>query len=332
MKTVHRLDLVCAALLLCAASTATMAQATKGGAVASYPNKPVRWVVPFPPGGSTDIIARQVGQKLSDALGQQFVLDNRPGAGGSVSGKVVASAAPDGYTLLLANPGPSVNNPLLRKNLGYRIADFEPVVSMGYTPLILYANLAFPPNNAGELVDYAKANPGKLNWGSSGNGSSLHIGLALFQAATGVKVTHVPYKGAAPALSDVIGGQIQLMYTTLATGYGHIKAGRVKVLANAGTKRQAALPNVPTLAEQGIKGAEATTWFGMVAPAKTPRAVIDKLNREVNKALELADVRERLDQLGYEIGGGTPQDFSAFIKTEAAKLNKLIKTGLVHPE
>lgn len=331
MKNLHRAGPVCAALLLCAASTAAMAQATGGGA-ASYPNKPVRWVVPFPPGGSTDIIARLVGQKLSDTLGQQFVLDNRPGAGGSLGGEMVAKAAPDGYTLLLANPGPSVNNPLLRKNLGYRISDFEPVVFMSYTPLILYANPAFPPSNAKELVDYAKANPGKLNWGSSGSGSSLHIGLALFQAATGVKVTHVPYKGAAPALTDVMGGQIQLMYTTLATGHAYIKAGRVKVLANAGTKRQAVLPNVPTLAEQGIKGAEATTWFGMVAPAKTPRAVIDKLNREVNKALESADVRERLDQLGYEVGGGTPHDFSTFIKTEAAKLDKVIKAGLVQPE
>jgi tripartite-type tricarboxylate transporter receptor subunit TctC len=332
MRMVRRLEVKYAALLLCAASTAAMAQAPAGGTADGYPKKPVRWVVPFPPGGSTDLIARLVGEKLSDALGQSFVLDNRPGAGGSLGAELVSRAAPDGYTVLLANPGPNVNNPLLRKTIGYRIADFEPVIFMAYTPLILYASPAFAPNNAQQLIEYAKANPGKLNWGSSGSGSSLHIGLALFQAATGISVTHVPYKGAAPALTDVMGGQIQLMYTTLATGHGHIKAGRVKVLANAGAKRLAVLPDVPTLAEQGSKGAEATTWFGMVAPAKTPRAVVEILNREVNKALASPDVRARLDQLAYDVGGGTPQSFGAFIKTEAAKLEKVIKAGLISVE
>jgi tripartite-type tricarboxylate transporter receptor subunit TctC len=329
MRILNRLTV---ALLLCAASTVAIAQAPKAGPAADYPNKPVRWVIPFPPGGSVDAVARLVGQKLGETLGQQFVLDNRSGAGGSLAGQLVARAAPDGYTLLVANPGPSINNPLLSKDTGYRVADFEPIVFMTYTPLVLYANSALPANNARELIDYARANPDKLNGGSSGNGSSLHIGLALLQTATGARITHVPYKGAAPALNAVLSGQIQVMYTTLTTGLGHVKAGRVKILAIAGAKRLTAVPNVSTLAEQGIKGAEALSWVGMAGPAKTPRAIVERLNREVNKALALADVRETLDRQGLEIAGGSPQDFGAFIKVETAKLEKLVKAGLVQTE
>jgi len=220
----------------------------------------------------------------------------------------------------------------MRKKPSYLITDFSPVVFIGYAPLIIVAHPGFPPRNARELVEYAKINPGRVNWGSSGTGSSLHIGLALFQSATGVSVVHVPYKGAAPALSDVVGGQINLMYTTSVTGEAQIKAGRVKVLAVADEKRQPVLPDVPTLAELGIKGAEAKVWFGMSAPAKTPRPIIDKLNREVNKALGTADVRQRLDALGLVVGGGTPEQFNAFIKNESERLAKLIKIGAVQVE
>lgn len=308
------------------------AQSAGRAAGADYPARPVRWVVPFPPGASNDIIARLVGQKLTEAWGQQFVVDNRPGAGGSLGADTVAKAAPDGYTLLLANPGPNINNPLMRKDTPYKVRDFAPIVFIGYAPLIIVANPKFPPNSAKELVEYAKANPGRVNWGSSGNGSSLHIGLALFQAATGINVVHVPYKGAAPALTDVVGGQINLMYTTTVTGDVHIKAGRVKVIANAGSKRQAVLPNVATLSEQGIRNAEAIVWFGVAAPAKTPRAIIDKLNAEINKALELPDVKKRLGQLGLEVAGGSPEDFDKFMRQEAARLSGLIKTGAVKAE
>lgn len=297
-----------------------------------YPARPVRWVVPFTPGASNDIIARLVAQKLGDAWGQQFVVDNRAGAGGLVGAETVAKASPDGYTLILANPGPNVNSVLLRKQPPYKISDFDPVVWIGYAPLIILANPKFPPNSVKELVTYAKANPGKVSWGSSGVGSSLHIGLAVFQVATGVNVVHVPYKGAAPALTDVVGGQINVMHTTSVSGEAHIKAGRVKVLGIAAKKRQAVLPNVATLEEQGIKGAEAIVWFGMAAPAKTPRPIIAKLNREVNKALGMPDVRQRLDQLGLEIEGGTSEKFDAFIKSEAARLTKLIKAGAVQVE
>lgn len=301
-------------------------------AAKDYPNRPVRWVVPFPPGASNDIIARLVGGKLSEALGQQFVVDNRAGAGGLLGAEAVANASPDGYTLLLANPGPSVNSVLLRKHPPYKINDFAPVVWIGYTPLLILANTKFPPANAKELVDYAKANPGKASWASSGVGSSLHIGLAVFQMATGVNVVHVPYKGTAQALTDVVGGNIQLMHTTVVSADAQIKAGRVKVLGVAAKKRQDVLPNVATLEEQGIKGAEAIVWFGMAASAKTPRAIIDKLNRETNKVLQMADVRQRLDQLGLEIEGGSAEKFDAFIKSEAARLNGLIKAGAVPVE
>jgi tripartite-type tricarboxylate transporter receptor subunit TctC len=292
----------------------------------------VRWVVPFTPGASNDIIARLVGQKLSDAWGQQFVIDNRPGAGGSLGAETVAKAVPDGYTLLLANPGPSVNTPLLLKKPLYKVEDFTNIVFIGYAPLLILANPKFPANNPKELVAYAKANPGKVSWGSSGNGSSLHIGLALFQAATGVDVVHVPYKGSGPAITDTMGGQIHVMHTTTVSAETQIKAGRVKVIGLASAKRSPLLPDVPTLAESGIKDAEAIVWFGMAGPPKLPRAIVDKLNAQVNKTLALPDIRQRLDQLGLEVAGGKTEEFEAFVKKEAAKVSRLIKTGLLKVE
>ena len=320
-----------ALLLLAAWGNFAHAQAVKGAA-ANYPGKAVRWVVPFTPGASNDIIARLIAAKLSDSFGQQFLIDNRPGAGGLVGADTVAKAPPDGYTLLLSNPGPSVNSVLLSRDAPYKVDDFTPIVFFGYAPLLVLANPAFPPKNPKELVDYLKANPGKVNWGSSGNGSSLHIGLAVFQAATGVKVTHIPYKGSAPALTELVGGQIQLMHTTTVSAEAQIKAGRVKVIGVANAKRLPLLPDVPTLAESGIKDAEAIVWFGMSAPAKTPREIIAKLNAESNKALALPDVRKRLDELGLEVAGGSAEDFDKFIKREVDRLNRLIKAGALKRE
>jgi tripartite-type tricarboxylate transporter receptor subunit TctC len=293
----------------------------------SYPTKPIRLIVPFAPGASNDIIARLVGQKLSESMGQQFVVDNRAGAGGSLGADLVAKAEPNGYTLLLANPGPNINNPTLRKNNPYRFEDFDPIVFLGYAPLIIVANPDFPASNAKELLAHARKNPGKINWGSSGNATSLHVGLALFQSATGTSITHVPYKGTAPALVDVVGGQINAMYTTSISAEVHIKSGRLKVLGVAGPKRQDVLPDVPTLAEQGITGADAIVWFGLVAPVKTPRAVIDVLNREANLALAAADVRKRLDSLGLIVGGGSVKELDDFMKNEVSRLLKLVKLG-----
>jgi tripartite-type tricarboxylate transporter receptor subunit TctC len=295
----------------------------------AYPARPVRWIVPFPPGASNDITARLFAQKMSEGLGQQFVIDNRSGAGGSIGAQIAADAAPDGYTLLHANPGPSVNNIVMRRKSPYQINDFAPVFFIGYSPLIIVASPKFGPNNGRELLAHAKANPGKLTWASSGNGSSLHIGQALFAAATGVNVVHVPYKGTAPALTDVIGGRVDVVYTTVVSGDAHIKAGRIKVLAVAAPARQAVLPNVPTLAEEGIRNAEATVWFGVQVPAKTPRAVVNRLNTEMNRVLQMPDVQARLDQLGLVKAGGTPEDFGKFINGEADKLRMLIKTKRV---
>jgi tripartite-type tricarboxylate transporter receptor subunit TctC len=307
----------------------TAACAGQGDAASTYPARPVRWVVPFTPGASNDIIARLFAQKLGDAWGQQFVVDNRPGAGGALGAETVAKAVPDGYTLLLANPGPSVNTPLLLRKPLYRVGDFTNIVFIGYAPLLILANPKFPPNNPKELVAYARANPGKVSWGSSGNGSSLHIGLALFQAATGIDVVHVPYKGSGPAITDTMAGQIQVMYTTTVSAESQIKAGRVKVLGLASAKRSPLLPDVPTLAESGIKDAEAIVWFGMAGPPKLPRAIVEKLNAQVNKTLALPDVKQRLDQLGLEVAGGTPEAFDAFVRKEAARVAGLIKAGLL---
>lgn len=311
--------------------------ALTGAAVAAdapvnYPNRPVRWVVPFTPGASNDIIARLVGGKLGEAFGQQFVIDNRPGAGGAVGAHTVAEAAPDGYTLLLANPGPSVNTPLMMRKPLYKVEDFTNIVFIGYAPLIIIANPGFPPKNPRELLAYAKSNPGKINWGSSGNGSSLHIGLALFQSATGASVVHVPYKGAAPAITDTTSGQINLMYTTTVSGEAMIKANRVKVIGIASSKRSPLLSDVPTLAESGIRDAEAIVWFGMSGPPRLPRAIVDRLNAQVNKTLAMPDVKQRLDQLGLEVEGGKPEVFDAFVKNEAAKVQRLVKAGLLKVE
>jgi tripartite-type tricarboxylate transporter receptor subunit TctC len=301
-------------------------------ATPAYPVKPVRVVVPFTPGASNDIVARLVAGKLGEAWGQQFIIDNRAGAGGLVGADTVAKAAPDGYTLLLSNPGPNVNSPLLSKKSPYRVGDFAPVIYFGYAPLLIFTNPALPVKNPRELLDYLKANAGKVNWGSSGNGSSLHIGLALFQAATGVSVTHIPYKGSGPALVDLVGGQIQFMHTTTVSAEAQIRGGRVRVVGVAAARRVALLPEVPTLAESGIKDAEAIVWFGMAAPLNTPRAVIDKLNRESNRILGLPDVKKRLDELGLEVQGGTPEEFQRFITNEVTRLNRLIKLGALTVE
>ncbi len=298
-------------------------------AAAGYPSKPVRLVVPFTPGASTDIVARLLGGKLTEAWGQQFVADNRPGAGGALGGEAVARAAPDGYTLMITNPGPSLNNIVLRKNPPYRFEDFSTVIFIASAPLIAVANPKFPPNNMNELVQYAKANPGKVTWGSSGSGSNPHAALELLKSVTGVDITHVPYKGSGPALLDTVSGQIQALYTTVATAEAMIRNGRVKVIGVAGPKRQAVIPDVPTLAEQGIKGADNTLWIGMVTTAKVPRAIVDKVNREMNRVLQLPDVKSRFAQLGLDIEGGTPQHFSAFIQDEAKKLSALVRSGAV---
>jgi tripartite-type tricarboxylate transporter receptor subunit TctC len=312
-----------ASALILAASGGAWAQ----GGAANYPNKPVRLVVPFAPGGSSDIVARLIGQKLTELWGQQFVIDNRPGAGGALGAETVAKAAPDGYTIIFANPGPAVHNVVLRKNPPYRLDDFAPIAYVGYTPNIIVANPKAPYSNLKELVAYAKANPGKINWASPGTGSNPHIALEILKAAAGIEVVHVPYKGAAQAMTDMAAGQVDAQYASIASSEPFIKTGRLKVLGVSGAKRQAVIPYVATFAEQEVQGADSMLWFGFLTAAKTPRVRIDKLNNGVNRALQMPDLRSRLEQLGVEIVGGTPEAFGALIRSEAERLRRLVKGG-----
>ena len=324
-----RLGIAAALALICATASAQPASTGSGQA---YPSKPVRLVVPFSPGGSSDIVARLVGQKLTEFWGQPFVIDNRPGAGGAVGAEVVARAAPDGYTIIFANPGPALHNVVLRKKPPYTLDDFAPIAYVGYTPNLIVANPKLPFGNLKELVSYAKANPGKINWASPGIGSNPHIALEILKAATGIDVVHVPYKGAAQAMTDMAAGQVDAQYASIASSEPFIKTGRLKVLGVSGAKRQAVIPYVATFTEQGVQGADSILWFGFLTAAKTPRTLIAKLNGGVNRALQAPDLRSRLEQLGVEIEGGTPEKFGAFIKSEAERLRQLVKAGALQIE
>ena len=297
-----------------------------------YPGKPVRWVVGFAPGASNDVIARTVGARLSESLGQQFIIDNRPGAAGLIGGEIVARAVPDGYTLLLATGGPNTIAPLLTKKPPYRVDDFEYVSVVAYTPLIVVVSPSLPVKTPQELVAYLKANPGKINWGSAGVNSSPHVGLATFEHATGTRMTHVPYKGAAPALIDVTSGQIGGTITSVASADAQLRNNRVRAIAVAGPKRLAALPDVPTLAEAGIHNGDSLVWFGMAAPLKTPQAIVRKLNAGITQALAHADTQRRLTDLGMEIVGGSPEAAAKFVRDEAARIQALLKAGVLKQE
>ena len=302
------------------------------GDAANYPNKPVRMVVPFAPGGSSEIVGRLIGQKLAELWGQQFVIDNRPGAGGSIGAETVARATPDGYTIMFTNPGPAVHNVLLRKKPSYGLNDFAPIVYIGYTSNLIVANPKFPANNIKELVAYAKANPGKVNWASPGTNSNPHISLEMLKAATGIDVVHIPYKGSGPALTDLVAGQVDLLYASPISAENFLKSGRLKVLGVSGDKRQPGMPDVATFAEQGVPAAGSILWFGLLSAARTPRPVIAKLNSGVNKALQMPDLRQRLEQMGVVIEGGAPEKFGALIRSEAKRLASLIKSGALQVE
>jgi tripartite-type tricarboxylate transporter receptor subunit TctC len=311
-----RLGIAAALALACAAAGAEQ-----------YPSKPVRLVVPFTPGGSTDIVARLITQKLVEYWGQQFVIDNRPGAGGAIGAELVARATPDGYTILLTNPGPALLNVVLRKKPSYALADFAPIVYVGFTPNIIVANPRVPSGNLKELIAYARANPGRINWASPGTGSNPHVALEMLKLSTGIDVVHVPFKGAVQAFTDLVAGQVDAQYTSYISSEAHVKAGRLKVLGVSGTKRLAALPETSTFREQGVSGADSTLWLGFVTAAKTPRDLIARLNDGMNRALQAPEVRGRLEQLGLEVEGGSPEKFGALIAAEAKRLQPLVKAG-----
>jgi tripartite-type tricarboxylate transporter receptor subunit TctC len=294
---------------------------------AGYPTKPVRLVVPGAAGASADTAARLVAQKLGEIWKQQLVVDNRPGAGGILGAQSVATAIPDGYTLLATNPSATLQNVLLRKNPPYAVNDFAPIVYLGSTPLIVAASMKLPAANMNELVAYAKANPGKVRGASVGTGSNPHTVLEIFKYVNKVDILHVPYKGGVAPLAGMVSGEVDIYYTTVATAESLVAAGRLKVLGVGGPKRLPALPNVATLTEQGIDNTGANYWYGFVTTAKTPRPIIEKINRDVNAALQTADLRNRFSQIGIDVEGGTPEAFAAHIKTEAGKLAALVKSG-----
>jgi tripartite-type tricarboxylate transporter receptor subunit TctC len=328
-----RMAVRCAFRLVCAGLVAIVPSVARAQSeAANYPNKPARMVVPFAPGGSSEIVGRLIAQKLTELWGQPFIIDNRPGGGGSIGAETVARATPDGYTILFTNPGPGLHNVLLRQKPSYTLNDFAPIVYIGYSSNLIVANPKFPPNNVRELVAYAKANPGKVNWASPGTNSNPHISLELLKAVTGIDVVHIPYKGSGPALTDVVGGQVDALYASPISAETFLKAGRLKILGISGTKRNPGMPDVPTFAEQGVQGADSVLWFGLLTAAGTPRSLIEKINGGVNKAMQMPDLRQRLEQLGVEIEGGPPEKFGAFIRSEAARLAPLIKSGALRIE
>ena len=295
---------------------------------ADYPTRAVTLVVAFPPGGASDVLARIVGKKLDQILGQPFVIDNRPGAGGNVAADAVAHAAPDGYTLLLGNNAILATNAALYKKINFNPdTDFAPIGLVGSQANILVVNPALPVNSMAELIALAKASPGKLNFASSGHGLAAHLAGELFKAEAKIDLIHVPYKGAAPALQDVIAGHVQMMFATASSVVPHIRDGKVRALGVTTLRRSAVLPDIATIDELGIKGFDATTWHGLVAPARTPKEVVAALNRALVAALADPAVKKSLGDLGVDIAGGTPDEFAAYIRSEIPKWTAIVKAS-----
>jgi tripartite-type tricarboxylate transporter receptor subunit TctC len=289
-----------------------------------YPNHPVRWLVGYPPGGSTDICARLIGQYLSDHLHQQFAVENKPGAGNNLATEMAAHSPPDGYTLFLVNPANAINATLY-KNLTFNfLQDMAPVAGFIRVPNVMEVNPNVPAKTVAEFISYAKANPGKVNMASSGIGTSVHLSGALFMMMTGVDMVHVPYRGASPALTDLLGGQVQVMFDNLPSSIGHIRAGKLRALAVTTAVRDKALPDVPTVGET-VPGYEASAWFGVAVPKGTPRSIIEKLNKTVNAALADPDMQAKLAELGGTLIAGTPEDFGKIIAAETEKWSKVVK-------
>jgi len=302
--------------------------AVAGSATAqTWPAKPVRLVVPYPAGGPTDIVARMIGQRLQTQTGQPFVIENRAGAGGNTGAEVVARSAPDGYTLLVATTAHAIN-PSLFKNLGYQFSrDFAPISQLTSGPLVVVVHPGVAARTIPELIALAKATPGRMNFGSSGNGQSTHLSAELFNAMAGTQIRHIPYKGSAPALADLIGGQTQVMFDTMLSAMPHVRSGKLRALAVTSARRSAAAPDLPTVAEAGLAGFEAIAWNGLVAPAGTPREVLARVSAELRSALEQPEVRERFEAQGFTAAWSTPEVFSAFIATEIDKWGRVVKTS-----
>lgn len=307
-----------------AAFIAAMGMA-QGALAQAYPSKPITMVVPYAPGGGADIVARTISQRLSEALGQQIVIDNRPGAGGNLGATLAARAAPDGYTLMLGTNTHAANMSLYAKppyDLG---RDFAPVSLLSSTPLVLVVHPSLPAPSVKALVALARKKPAALNYSSGGNGSTPHLAAEMFKTAARVDIVHVPYKGVAQGLTDLVSGQVQLMFTSISAATPHTRSGRLRVLAVTGAKRSPAAPEVPTMIEAGFPGFEVSIWNALFVPAKTPATAIGRLNAEVVKVLNAADVRERFASLGVEPISSTPEETAAYVKAELARWSKVVK-------
>ena len=303
------------------------AQPVPAIAAGGFPNRPIHFIVPYPPGSGTDIVARILGQKLTESWGQPVLVENRPSAGAIVGVDAIAKAAPDGYTIGIADTGPLALNPALYPKLPYDpVRDLAPVTLIANLPFILVVNPAFPATNVAELLALAKSRPGQINYASIGNGSAVHLATELFKTQAGIHLVHIPYKGSAGALNSVVSGDTSLMFVNLLSSRELVKAGKLRALATASGKRLAAEPGLPTVAEAGVPGYAFQAWFGVVAPAGTPRPIIDRLNQELRRLITIPEVRDRLTtQGGFELAGGTPEAFSALIRSEIGHWGKLVK-------
>jgi len=315
-------------LLIPAALAITLAFGANDAVAQAFPTKPVKLVVPFPAGGSVDAVARALADKLTQMWGQSVVVDNRPGAGGNIGADYVAKSAPDGYTVVMGALSTHAVNPSLYPKMPYDAAkDFVPITLVAITPNVLVINPALPVNSVKELIAYAKANPGKLSFGSGSNGSAGHLAGELFKVDTGTDMVHVPFKGAAPATQSLLAGDTQLMFDNLANAMAQVKAGKLKALAVTTAKRSNLAPELPTMAEAGVPGFDISTWFGLMAPAGTPPGVIAKWNADVTRILSSPDMRERLAAQGAEAAPTTPAEFSAFIASELPKYARIVKAS-----
>ena len=298
-----------------------------------YPTRPVKLIVPFPPGGNTDIVGRLLAQKLSDSFGQQVYVENRGGAGGTIGAEAAAKSPNDGYTLFFSTTGTLASAPSLQPGLRYDpIKDFAPITTLANAPVVVIVAASLPPKNLRELIQMAKAQPGALKFGSAGTGHFVHIAGEMFKVAAGVDLLHVPYKGVAQALVDLLGGRIELMFDAFAQYEPHLQSGKLRALAVANPTRLARLPDVPTTAEAGLPDYVLASWFGLAAPAGTPRDIVERVNTEARKALAGADVREALAKLGLEPGGNSPQEYAAMIVDELGKWCRAVQAANIKLE
>lgn len=330
----HSVMMIAAGMTALALAAAATAQPAENNArrAKGYPEKPIRLVVPVSAGGGTDIVARFIGQRLTDTLGQQVVVDNRTGAGGSIGAGIVATSSPDGYTLLLGSVGHITFTPALFRKLPYDPQkDFVPISLVAEQPFVLAAHPSLRANSIKDLIAFAKSRPGKVNYGSGGNGGASHLGIELLQIMTGISMIHVPYKGTGPGMTALLSGEVPMLLVGVATALPHIKNGKVKALAVSGQKRSQVLPDVPTISEAGVPGYDFDVWYGVLFPAGTPSAVVGKMNAELVRLLNAPATAKRFASLGLEPISSTPQEFAALIRREIPKWQKVVKSAGIKP-